>query len=124
MRQIAISANQSGPILHQPRFPPFKNLVVRLLDLSQHGFLFPLMAALLILGSAWLFLGVLEDVVTHDPLVDVDVMVHDTLQKLRTPPIDGVMVAMTEIGDVQVILPIILAALAWFVWHRLWQTSL
>lgn len=125
MRRIAISANQSGPILHQPRFPPFKkNLVVRLLDPSHHGFLFPLMAALLILGSAWLFLGVLEDVVAHDPLVDVDVMVHDTLQKLRTPPMDGVMVAMTEIGDVQVILPIILAALAWFVWHRLWQTSL
>lgn len=57
-------------------------------------------------------------------LVDIDVMVHDTLQKRRTPPMDGAMVAMTEIGDVQVILPIILAALAWFVWHRLWQTSL
>ena len=125
MRRIAISANQSGLILHQPRFPPFKkNLVVRLPDPSHHGFLFPLMAALLILASAWLFFGVLEDVVAHDPLVDVDVMVHDTLQKLRTPPMDHVMVAMTGIGDVQVIFPIILAALAWFVWHRLWQTRL
>ena len=28
------------------------------------------------------------------------------------------------VGDVQVVLPVILAALAWFVWHRLWQTSL
>ena len=98
--------------------------MVRLLDPSHHGFLFPLTAALLILGSAWLFLGVLEDVVAHDPLVDVDVMVHDTLQKRRTPPMDGVMVAITEIGDVQVILPIILAALARFVLHLLWQTSL
>ena len=124
MQRIAISANQSGLILHQHRFPPFKNQVVRLFDPRHHAFLFPLMAALLILGSAWLFLGVLEDVVAHDPLVDVDVMVHDTLQKLRTPSMDGVMVAVTEIGDVKVILPVILAALAWFVWHRLWQTSL
>ena len=42
----------------------------------RHGLRFPLLAALLILGSAWLFLGVLEDVATGDPLVDVDVIVQ------------------------------------------------
>ena len=124
MQRIAIHINHSEPILHRHRFPSFKNLVARLLDPRHHGFLFPLVAALVILGSAWLFLGVLEDVVSHDPLVEVDVMVHDILQKLRTPSMDSVMVAVTEVGDVQVVLPVILAALAWFVWHRLWQTSL
>ena len=34
------------------------------------------------------------------------------------------MVAAPEMGDVQVLLPVILAALSWFVWHRLWPTSL
>ena len=51
-------------------------------------------------------------------------MVHDIIQKLRTPSMDSVMVAVTEMGDVQVLLPVILAALSWFVWHRLWQTGL
>lgn len=124
MQRITIHINHSEPILHQHRFPSFKNVVARLLDPKRHGFLFPLVAALVILGSAWLFLGVLEDVASHDPLVEVDIVVHDILQKLRTPSMDSVMVAVTEVGDVQVVLPVILAALAWFVWRRLWQTSL
>ena len=99
-------------------------LGARLVDARRHGLRFPLLAALVILGSAWLFLGVLEDVATRDPLVDVDVIVHGLLQKLRTPWLDSAMVAVTELGDVQVLLPVILAALAWFVWRRLWRTCL
>jgi len=95
-----------------------------MVDARRDGFGFPLLAALLILGSAWLFLGVLEDVATGDPLVDVDVIVHGVLQQLRTSWMDSAMVAVTELGDVQVLLPVILAALAWFVWRRLWWTSL
>jgi len=91
---------------------------------GRQRWLVPSLAALVVLGSAWLFLGVLEDVVTQDPLVEVDVVVHAALQSLRTPVVDGVMVALTELGDVAVVLPLALAALAWFVWHRLWQTSL
>lgn len=78
----------------------------------------------MILGSAWLFLGVLEDVATRDPLVDVDVIVHGVLQKLRTPLMDSAMIAATELGDVQVLLQVILASLAWVVWRRLWRPCL
>lgn len=80
-------------------------------------------AALLILGGAWLFFGVLEDVASHDPLVEIDVIVYGLLQKLRTPAVDSLMVAITELGDVQVLLPVILVALAWFIAHRLWRTA-
>jgi membrane-associated phospholipid phosphatase len=110
--------------LLQHQFSLFKKLAAQLFFRTRHGILFPLMASIVILGSAWLFLDILEDMVSHDRLVDVDIVVHDTLLKLRTRPMDSVMVAVTEAGDVQVILPVILAALAWFVWHRLWQTSL
>jgi membrane-associated phospholipid phosphatase len=110
--------------LLQHQFFLFKNLVAQWLVRRRHGILFPLVAAIVILGSAWLFLDTLEDVVSHDRLVEVDVVVHDTLLKLRTQSMDSVMVAVTEAGDVQVVLPVILASLAWFVWHRLWQTSL
>ncbi len=98
--------------------------VVNLLNLKRHGLLSALLAGLVILGSTWMFLDILEDVVTHDPLVEVDIIVHNSLQQLRTPSIDNMMIAVTEMGDIQVVLPVIFAAMAWFVWHRLWQTSL
>ncbi|MDE2504989.1 MAG: phosphatase PAP2 family protein [Burkholderiales bacterium] len=80
-------------------------------------------AAVLVVGGAWLFFGVLEDVISHDPLVDVDVFVYHLLQSLRTPAMDSVMIAFTELGDAQVLLPVILIALAWFLIHRLWLTA-
>ena len=64
-------------------------------DVRLAGRRFPLLAGLLILGSLWLFLGVLEDVATNDPLVDFDLIVQQTLQKFRTPLLDGVMAAVT-----------------------------
>ena len=112
------------PVVQPLQFPTIRALWARLIDARRHGFRFPLLSALVILGSAWLFLGVLEDVATGDPLVDVDVIVHGVLQQLRTPWLDSAMVAATELGDVQVLLPVILASLAWFVWRRVWRTSL
>ena len=58
-------------------------------------------AALLVLGGAWLFLGILEDVVTGDPLVQVDLLVHDIVRGLRTADVDRFFVAVTGLGDVQ-----------------------
>jgi len=111
-------------VVQRLQLPTIKTLWARLVDAKRQGLRLPLLATLVILGSAWLFLGVLEDVATGDRLVDVDVTVHGVLQKLRTPWMDSAMVAATELGDVQVLLPVILASLAWFVWRRLWRTSL
>jgi len=112
------------PVLQALLLSAIKTLLARLVDARRHGLGLALLAALLILGSARLFLEVLEEVATGDVLVDVDVIVHGVLQQLRTPKVDSAMVAATELGDVQVLLPVILASLAWFVWRRLWRTSL
>lgn len=80
-------------------------------------------AAVLVLGGAWLFFGVLEDVVSHDPLVVVDSYVYQLLQSIRSPWLDTLMIAVTELGDPQVLLAVILVALLWFVAHRLWLTA-
>lgn len=85
--------------------------------------LFLLAAAVLVIGGAWLFFGVLEDIISHDPLVDVDVYAYHLLQSLRTSAVDSVMIAVTELGDAQVLLPVILVTLAWFLVHRLWLTA-
>ncbi|MDO9165946.1 MAG: phosphatase PAP2 family protein [Rhodoferax sp.] len=81
-------------------------------------------AAVLVLGGAWLFLGILEDVATRDPLVHIDAFIHDVLLTLRTPDGDHFWVAVTELGDVQVVLPVIVVALGWFLAHRLWRTAI
>ncbi len=80
-------------------------------------------AAALVIGGTWLFFGVLEDVISHARLVDVDAFVYHLLQSLRTPAMDRVMIVATELGDVQVLLPVILVALAWFLIRRLWMTA-
>ena len=64
------------PVVQPLRLRAIRTLWARLVDTRRHGLRFPLLAALVILGSAWLFLGVLEDVATGDPLVDVDVIVQ------------------------------------------------
>jgi len=85
---------------------------------------FLLLAAVLVLGGAWLFLGILEDVVNRDPLVEVDALIHEALQTVRTPGGDSVFVAVTELGDVQVVLPVMVAVLGWLIAHRFWRTAL
>ena len=61
-------------------------------------FLLPLLSLSLGL-SGWLFLGVLEDVVSLDPMVRADQSIYHFLQSLRTPWGDQIMVAVTELGD-------------------------
>lgn len=84
---------------------------------------FLIISALLVVGGAWLFFGTLEDVVSNDPLVFLDGRVFQLLQGLRNTTGDHVMVAVTELGDATVLLPLILAALAWFIVRRLWLTA-
>jgi undecaprenyl-diphosphatase len=55
--------------------------------------------ALVLLAAGWGFLGVLQDVLAKDPLVVADQAVYHFLQSLRTPWVDHVFVAVTELGD-------------------------
>ena len=84
---------------------------------------FLVVAALLVIGGAWLFFGVLEDIVSHDPLIVVDVRVFRIMQMLRGPLGDALMVGITELGDAAVLLPVIVAAFAWFIMRRLWLSA-
>jgi undecaprenyl-diphosphatase len=77
-----------------------------------------LVAGVLTVGGAWLFLGVLEDVVSGDPLVAVDVKIHAALQSIRSPLLDSLMVAASELGDAPVTIPVVLVVLGWLVWRR------
>ena len=78
---------------------------------------------LVLIAGGWLFLGVLEDVLSADPLVYVGQSLHQFLQQLRTPLGDRVMVALTELGDATVALAVIAAVLGWLLWRRAWRDA-
>jgi undecaprenyl-diphosphatase len=77
------------------------------------------LSVLLILGG-WGFLAILEDVATGDPLVRADTSIFNALQALRSPWGDMIMVAITELGDAKVTVPVAAAAIGWLAWRRAW----
>lgn len=78
---------------------------------------------LALMSSAWLFFGILEDVVSGDPLVRVDIAIYQALQDLRTAPADAVMLVVTELGDTVVVVAVTVAVLLWLLWKRCWRSA-
>ncbi len=79
--------------------------------------------ALLLFGAAWVFFGILEDVVSGDPLVRADIAIYQALRDLRTAPGDKVMIAITELGDTVVVVTMTLVVCLWLAWKRAWRTA-
>src|SRR5258708_37994262 len=94
-----------------------------LLDPSRHDAKALAGLAVVLIGATWLFLGVLEDVVSGDPLVRTDAAIYRILQDLRTPIGDSVMIAITELGDTVVVLPVTIIVFLWLAWERAWRTA-
>lgn len=83
-----------------------------------------LLSAAVVVGAAWLFLGVLEDVVSGDPLVRVDTAIYQALQALRTPAADVLMIGITELGDTVVTACVTIVVFLWLMWQRAWRTAI
>jgi len=105
------------------RSPPLTWLVGELLDPARPEFRPLLLWLALLIAGSWLFFGVLEDVVSLDPLVYASQSLYQVLQQLRTPFSDLIMTSLTELGDINVALPVTLAVLLWFLWHRAWRDA-
>ena len=94
-----------------------------LLDPERPGSTALLFGSIVVIGAGWLFLGVLEDVISRDPLVQADMSVYQLLQDIRSQPMDWLMVMVTEMGSIGVMLPLIVVVLAWLAWRRSWTTA-
>ncbi len=79
--------------------------------------------ALLLVAAAWTFFGILEDIISGDPLVRTDAAVYRILQDLRTPLGDSLMVGFTELGDTAVVIAIAVLVFLWLAWKRAWRTA-
>ena len=76
---------------------------------------------LLLIGGAWLFLGILEDVVTLDPLVKADQAFYLLFQNMRGPLGDRLMVVLSELGDWVVVTAVTVFVALWLVQRRAWH---
>lgn len=83
-----------------------------------------LLWAAVVVAAAWLFLGVLEDVVSGDPLIRIDMAIYQALQALRTPAGDSLMIGITELGDTVVTTSVTIVVLLWLVWQHAWRTAI
>jgi undecaprenyl-diphosphatase len=98
--------------------------VASLLDPSRPEARVLSLLTVLLVGAAWLFFGVLEDVVSGDPLVLADSAIYRALQDLRSAPGDAVMIAITELGDTTVVIMVTVTIFVWLAWKRAWQTAI
>ncbi|HHW39445.1 MAG TPA: phosphatase PAP2 family protein [Bacillales bacterium] len=98
-------------------------MVLDLLDPTRPDARVVTLVALVLAGSAWLFFGILEDIVSGDPLVRVDTAIYQALQDLRTGPGDAIMLVITELGDTVVVLAITVAVSLWLLWQRNWRSA-
>jgi len=60
-------------------------------------------AALGILFGLWFFIGVLEDIAAKDPLVTLDLRLHNTVPLFRTAGMTGLMLVLTNLGSTTVL---------------------
>lgn len=95
-----------------------------LLDPSRPEVRALVLLTVLFIGAAWLFFGVLEGILSGDPLVLADDAIYHALQDLRTAPGDAVMIAVTELGDTTVVIAVTFIVFLWLVWKRAWHTAI
>ncbi len=82
-----------------------------------------LLLGVLLAGAAWLFLAILEDVVSGDPLVRADAAIYHALQGLRTATGDRVMISFTELGDTVVVIAVTAAVFVYLAARRRWRSA-
>ena len=120
---LALTATQRLRTWAASRDSHFSRIVFDLLDPARPDMRFLALLAVVLMGSAWLFLGILEDVVSGDPLVRADTAIYNAFQDLRTGPGDALMIAITELGDTVVVVAETIAVLLWLAWRRCWRTA-
>lgn len=80
--------------------------------------------ALLLLGAAWLFGAIAEDVVTNDPLTVIDVEVATWLHEHARPSVTALMIFISHLGSVAFITAVALLTALLLAWRRRWYRLL
>ncbi len=95
-------------------------LVISLVDPRHEAFGALAMLAVLLVGSLWLFLGILQDLASGDPLTHANLAVANLMLSLRNELADRLAVPLARLADPGVTAAVALAALAWLATRRTW----
>jgi membrane-associated phospholipid phosphatase len=93
------------------RFPRATAFLAHRLDPRDPWGLAATVTALGAFIGLWFFLGVLQDLVAKDPLVILDIRLHNLVPLFRTPGVTRLMLALTELGG-PTVLPLLCAGIA------------
>ncbi|MBB5468915.1 membrane protein DedA with SNARE-associated domain/membrane-associated phospholipid phosphatase [Paraburkholderia sp. CI2] len=101
---------------------PLGRIARRMLDPDTPDATHLLAASLIVLVAGALFFGVLDDVVSGDPLTTIDLSVYHFLQSIRTPWGDTVLAALATLGSGITLFALVVTVALWMVWERRWRT--
>ncbi|MBB5502535.1 bifunctional DedA family/phosphatase PAP2 family protein [Paraburkholderia sp. MM5384-R2] len=101
---------------------PLGRIARRMLDPDTPDATHLLATSLIVLAAGALFFGVLEDVVSGDPLTTIDLSVYHFLQSIRTPWGDTLLAALATLGSGITLFALVVTVALWMVWERRWRT--
>ncbi|OAJ54682.1 phosphoesterase [Paraburkholderia ginsengiterrae] len=101
---------------------PFGRFARKMLDPETPDASSILLATLIVLVSGALFFGVLDDVISGDPLTRVDLSVYHFLQSVRTPWGDTVLAGLSTLGNTITLGALIVTVTGWMLLERRWRT--
>lgn len=73
-----------------------------------------------LLGAAWVFGGIAEDVLTNDPLTVIDMNVATWLHARATPTLTACMLFVSHLGSTLFVSMVSVAVAVWLLWRAYW----
>ena len=101
---------------------PFGRFARGMLDPSTPDASSILLTSLVVLVSGALFFGVLDDVMSGDPLTQVDLSVYHFLQSVRTSWSDTVLAGLSTLGSGLTLAALVVTVAVWMLLERRWRT--
>ncbi|MGQ7932429.1 VTT domain-containing protein [Paraburkholderia sp. D1E] len=96
--------------------------VVRALDPERPVAGFMVVTSVVVLSSAWVFFGVLDEVIHGNPKVGIDVSVYHFLQSMRTSWGDIILLGLATLGSIATLGALAVTVALWMIWERRWRT--
>jgi len=97
--------------------------LARMLDPKRRGFAGSVLWSLILLAAVAGSLGILEDLVSGDPLVRADVAINHFVQGLRSEPVDRFMVLVTSLGGTLPLASVSIAMIGFLLLQRAWRPA-
>ena len=97
-------AGSRAAVQLQMRFPRTARFLTRRLDPKTPWGLPASLAAAVIFVGTWFFLGVLQDIAARDPLVVLDLRLHNVVPLFRTEGMTRFMLVLTQLGGAAVLI--------------------